>query len=237
MRGPASLPALLALLLAAAPAGAAASYPGGVLTALQPGGISFLADGTSRTILVGETTRVAACFDEATGTAPLSDIADGTSNTISFGENRYLTLLVGQSLQRQPIGGISDGTSNTIFIGKDLADERCFGGETSIVDIGNAIVDGSSNTIFIGEATRFDLCFRNARFASVADGSSNTILFGETSPEAVCFNDVRIAGSAVVSVPEPSSVALFGAGLLGVGLWRRIRLSSTSPANVILKRE
>jgi hypothetical protein len=133
-------------------------------------------------------------------------------------------LQVGTSLALQPISNIRDGTSNTIFIGENLPGERCFAGETEIVDIGNPIVDGVSNTIQFGEGSSFDVCFRAVRVGAIVDGTSNTIQFGEVSSSPVCFEDVRVPATTTAEAPEPGTLALIGfslAGLAGLGLRRR----------------
>ncbi len=196
---------------------------GNYLTGFGGGTFGFVADGASNTIQLSEQTRLSICVDDVIGSAPLSSIVDGTSNTIQFGEDLFLTLQVGTSLALQPISNIRDGSSNTIFIGENLPSERCFAGETEIVDIGNPIVDGASNTIQFGEGSSFDVCFRAVRVGAIVDGTSNTIQFGEVSGSPVCFEDVRVAATTT-EAPEPGTLALIGfglAGLAGVNLRRR----------------
>ena len=59
--------------------------------------------------------------------------------------------------------------------------------------------------------------------AAVADaGKTVTILLSTTGSQGD-FDNVRLDAVSVVAAPEPASIALFGAGLLGLGLIRRKR--------------
>jgi len=196
------------------------------LTGLGSSSLTFIADGTSNTLLIGETTRLSVCFDHV-DFGGLNSIADGTSNTILIGEQVSLTLLAGDVLPRQPISSIADGTSNTIIIGETPPDSLCFAGDTRIIDPANppgGISDPVSNTIEFGEETRFDVCFRNVRVGTIQDGTSNTIIIGEMTSTPVCYSNVEVADDLrAVATPEPASLALLGFAAAAMGLRRRIR--------------
>ncbi|WP_162915029.1 hypothetical protein [Desertibaculum subflavum] len=159
-------------------------------------GLTRIADGTSNTILLGESSRADICVD---GPAPSGGIADGTSNTILFGENAGLNLLVGDFVDNGGSFCLNDSEIRDAFVPD--------------------ITDGTSNTIIIGETSEFDVCFRSVQ-RSITDGTSNTIIIGETPPE-VCYADVRPTGDLVAQVPVPASLALLLTGLVALRLARR----------------
>lgn len=187
--------------------------PNALAGVIGSGTITLIADGASNTIQFTPLSRLSTCLDNVLGAAPLDSISDGSSNTLLFGPSLYLTLQVGTSLVYQPLSNIRDGSSNTVFLGESAPDERCFAGDTGIVDVGNAVVDGSSNTIEFAELSRFDVCFRNVSVGSLVDGSSNTLFFGEPQGGPVCFEDVRVGAVAATpsAVPEPGTLALLAA--------------------------
>ena len=191
---------------------------GNYLTSLGAESFGFIADGSSNTILLTETTRFAICFDQVG--LPVSSITDGTSNTILFGENTSLTVRPGSVLPRQPIGSIVDGTSNTILIGETPIGALCFG-DTQIIDPIEGIPDGTSNTIRFDENSRFDICLSNVRVGTIADGTSNTIQFGEVTTSPVCFNEVRVVEDATVAVSEPATLGILGLAFIGLWFARR----------------
>lgn len=193
-----------------------------VLTGSGPGLFNFVTDGTSNTLLIGESTRLSVCFDQVGLDTPGS-IVDGSSNTILLGESTSLTLQAGRVLPRLPIASIADGTSNTIFFG-ELDDSLCFAGDTRIVDP----VAGIGNTIEFGDSSRFDICFRGARLGTIQDGTSNTIQFGEVSSTPVCFQDVEVAIDAPTAAAEPASLGAFAMALTGLLCLRRRRFTSAS---------
>ena len=133
----------------------------------------------------------------------------------------------------QPLSNIRDGSSNTIFLGESAPDERCFAGETEIVDVGNAVVDGSSNTIEFAELSRFDVCFRNVSVGSLVDGSSNTLFFGEPQSGPVCFEDVRVgAVTATPSArPVPGTLAPLAAAWAAPAFTRRGAIAGSGAAH------
>lgn len=193
---------------------------GTYLTGFGSSGFAFIQDGTSNTVLLGEQTSFAACFDEvALPPGGAQAITDGTSNTIFLGETGG-SGLTGRLLPPVSLNEIVDGTSNTIFIGEITANRLCLGDARIVEPDSPEITDGTSNTILIGEDTFFDICFRNARGgSSITDGTSNTILLGETGSAPYCLTGVRlIAGQ---ELPEAAALPLLGLGLIGLALARR----------------
>jgi hypothetical protein len=173
---------------------------GTYLTSWGDGSIGYIADGTSNTIMIGETARVAVCFDGvSTGGTAVNPITDGTSNTIQFGEGRGLQVSIGRVLSRRSITQITDGTSNTIQIGEISSSSFCV---DSIRPTATEIADGTSNTILIGEGSAIDLC--------VSDGGVNT-----------CVEGMRIVGGDQAAVPEPATAVLLLGGVIVCALGRR----------------
>jgi hypothetical protein len=183
------------------------------------GTLGFIVDGTSNTIQLTETSRVAVCLDNVGLSVPFADITDGTSNTLAFSEIAPWSLQVGFVRTRQPISSITDGTSNTIILGEAPQDALCFG-DGSVIP---PITDGTSNTIMFGEESSFDICVSDVRIGSIVDGTSNTILFGEVASDPVCYAGARVAPAIAAAIAEPPALALAGVGLLGFGLAMRRR--------------
>lgn len=101
-------------------------------------------DGSSNTLLFGESSGIALNVGFIARRQPITQIADGTSNTIQLGEAPVDSFCLGNVT---PIGTtIGDGTSNTIVFGGDSRFDIC----ADNVRIGH-IVDGTSNTISFGE--------------------------------------------------------------------------------------
>ena len=192
------------------------------LSGVGAGTIGFVVDGASNTILLGETSRLSVCVDNASFSQPVGSFQDGSSNTIFFGESPLFGFQGGFVRPRQPIGAILDGTSNTILVGEAQSDALCFGE----VEIVAPVTDGTSNTIQIGEGSRFDACFRNVAVGAIQDGTSNTILFGEASATPVCFEEVQVdpsldAPTASVPAPPAAMLALVGCAVGVFGAARR----------------
>lgn len=209
----------LAVLLLAGRAQADPS--GNVLTNWSQTGMGLITDGTSNTLLFGETTQLAVCLDGVSiqGSPLINTITDGSSNTIQFSEANPFRVNVGRVFSRQPISQIVDGTSNTIQFGEVQAGSFCLGGVTPLPP---GITDGTSNTIQFGEDSQFDVCVDNAVVSSIQDGTSNTILFEEAVPRS-CFEGVRVRGAegGGPGVPEPAALLIFG--LSGVAALARRR--------------
>ena len=156
---------------------AAAAEPLGItLTAWDDSSLTVFVDGTSNTILFGETSRVSGCVRQV---RPVTSIADGSSNTINFGElldfcwddEEELPLARGGS------SSIADGTSNTILFGETSPYVFNSGRSTIDVCVSNpSIADGSSNTITLPEAGE-SLCLSGTvGTASVAEPASGLLL-------------------------------------------------------------
>ena len=184
---------------------------------------TFVNDGTSNTIQIGHNDnnlkQVSLCLRNVQGSVPLPLLLADGSVKLAFDSSMSLTFRIGRSLPLQPISNIRDGTSNTIFLGEDRANERCFAGDTEIVDIGDTIADGSVG--FIGDDSRFDACFRGARRGFI-DGTSNTIAFGAVSSTPICFENVGLRPSLTTTdVPETAPLALLSLGLTALGFARQ----------------
>ena len=133
-------------------AATAAPITGVTLIGWDDSSLTVIVDGTSNTILLGETTRVSGCVRRV---SPVTSIVDGSSNTILLGE----TLDVcwddeeGLPLTRGGSSSITDGTSNTILLGETLPYLFDSGRSTIDVCVSNpSIADGTSNTILLPEA-------------------------------------------------------------------------------------
>lgn len=188
---------VFALVAALVCPGLAESAP--LLQRLSPSSwtIGGIADGTSNTIVFGETGSLDICVPTELVQAT---ITDGSSQTLLFGEQGFVVTVAGSSVRT---GGTTCLT--------DVRDPRPVG----------SITDGSSNTIQFGE-TPVELCFSEVRVGTISDGSSNTISFGET-PSSPCYRDVRVdPGLVVQPVPAPAVLTLLSCAI-GAAAWRRRR--------------
>lgn len=185
------VPFMLAAFLMPAAADAA------LLQAVSPGQWTIaITDGSSNTILFGETGSLDICIPAAL--AP-TNITDGSSQTLLFGEQGLVVTVSGSAPGR---------TAGTQCL-TDVRDPRPVGG----------ITDGTSNTIVFGE-TPVELCFSNVRVGTITDGTSNTILFGETS--SPCYQDVQVGpGLRVQAVPAPAVLTLLSCALTAAFRRRR----------------
>jgi len=97
----------------------------GIVRPRQP--VTDIADGSSRTITLGETLPTDSfCLGEVN---PLPEIHDGTSNTIEFGENSSFDVCV-DNARLGRITDIGDGTSNTIVLDETVTPRHCIDGVT-----------------------------------------------------------------------------------------------------------
>ena len=88
----------------------------------------------------------------------------------------------------------------------------------------------TSDSEFFGTGTIFgalaevtlDQAMSNA--GGVIDGSWEAFVFSSTQPDF--FGDLQVSADGVSSVPEPGTLGLLGAGLLGLGFMRRKRQSA-----------
>jgi hypothetical protein len=133
-------------------------------------GFTLIVDGTSNTILFGESTTVSVCL---TSVGRLPELTDGTSNTIFLGELEDVCFDEVQPGPGNQLVGITDGTSNTILFGENAA---FWYGPSSRVKVcaSERIVDGNSNTILLGETQ----CFADLQIApaEVTEPATLTLL-------------------------------------------------------------
>lgn len=177
--------------------------------------LSFVADGTSDTIMFTESTVLSLCVD---GVTLPTGVYRASSNTIRFGESSSLTVMGGFVGGRRPVtesaGGADAGVPGES--GFCLHDVRPVPPGT--------VVGGTASTISLPEGTPIDVCASNVRRRTgPVAGGNNELEFGDAVPTS-CHTKIRVS-TPRESVPEPESWLLFllGAAALGVAAVRRQR--------------
>jgi len=94
-----------------------------------------------------------------------------------------------------------------------------FGGGTDANSFFDAQIDGSNKftTTDASAASTYTL----ESFTFTGTGSDTLSFTADTTPSFYFVDDVEVTGAARTSVPEPASIALFGAGFAALGAMRR----------------
>ena len=176
------------------------------------GTLQSIADGTSNTVLRGETTPA------TTGRA---------STTTTAAPFQTLGPIDASTTTTRP-GGITDGQSNTIGVGEGAPTTTLARSTTTT----SGITDGQSNTIDVGEAT-------TTTGAPPADGGVGGTTSGTRPPGATVIVSRTPGGLLTVSVvttttkAAPSSYAFFATFLPATSSTRKPPLALQSPGAAI----
>lgn len=133
-------------------------------------------------------------------------------------DGSYLAYTNNNSISQDVAAAVA-GTTNTLQVALLHRTDAPMAGVIQIEINGSVVTTATGIDGGLGTWNNWTAAYQ----AAVADaGKTVTILLSTTGSQGD-FDNVRLDAVSVVAAPEPASIALFGAGLLGLGLIRRKR--------------
>jgi hypothetical protein len=169
------------------------------------------------------------------------DVSPG-SDGVTYYNNAYAANDLDSQWISSNVSGGNETSSSSDYIFSTTFDLTGYDADTAAI-IGSWGVDNYASIFLNGNDTSVSLAFGSAAFNNLSgfslseffiDGINtltvevtngyDTNLTREPGPMALRFDDLEL--SATAQVPEPSIIALFGLGLLGLGFARRRKAQS-----------